>query len=158
MNNTLGFPHSSYWSLISLYKTMFSYFFVFVSLYKLSNQNGRVLFQITNPAMGVRWLVDHSTMTAAVVEVVVVEWSKHLTPMAGDHVAVWWLHWPWMAVQHLLIEASGLSDTNGSIWKINQFPQITEVNSWVAVLGKTLSYHTASVHPAAMSTWWNKNW
>ena len=55
-----------------------------------------------------------------------------------------------MTVQYLLIEASGLSDTHGSTWLINQFPQITEVNSCVELLGKNLSYHTASVHPAVM--------
>ena len=61
-----------------------------------------------------------------------------------------------MTVQHLLIEASCLSDTNGSTWQSNQFPQITEVASCVQVLGKNLSYQTASVHPAVMGTWWNE--
>ena len=42
--------------------------------------------------------------------------------------------------------------------KLTSSHQITEVNSCVEVLGKILSYHTASVHPAVMGTWWNENW
>ena len=36
--------------------------------------------------------------------------------------------------------------------------EIKKNNSCVEVLGKNLSYHTASVHPTVMGTWWNENW
>ena len=36
--------------------------------------------------------------------------------------------------------------------------KITEVTSCVEMLGKNLSYHTTSAHPAVMGTWWNENW
>ena len=60
-----------------------------------------------------------------------------------------------MTVKHLLIEASGLSDTMVAHGKVTSSLRSLKLLVCRGV-GQNLSYQTASVHPAVMGTWWNE--
>ena len=88
------------------------------------------------------------------------KWSIKAALMRASRVAppsCWILHEPqepWQDDQF----ASQYPTQMVAHGKLTSSHQITEANSCVEVLGKNLSYHTASVHLVVMGTWWSKNW